>query len=164
MMATTAMPREQVYIFKRTTVDNSVSWELEQEISDQSSGFTHLVSGDKFGVSVSLDGERLAVGAHGDEGHGGKSLSGAVYIFKRTTVDSTVSWNLEKELSKKSNELTGLDSGDYFGTSISLSGERLAVGAHLDDGHGTGNDDGTDTGSVYVFKRTTVGQHRQAGQ
>ena len=146
-----------VYIFKRTTVGNSASWELEQEISDQSSGFTNLVSGDKFGVSVSLDGERLAVGAHGDEGHGGKSLSGAVYIFKRTTVDSTVSWNLEKELSKKSNELTGLDSGDYFGTSISLSGERLAVGAHLDDGHGTGNDDGTDTGSVYVFKRTTVG-------
>ena len=146
-----------VYIFKRTTVGGTVSWQLEQEISDQSSGFNNLASGDKFGGSVSLDGDRLAVGAHGDEGHGGKSLSGAVYIFKRTTVGGTVSWQLEKELSKKSNELTVLDSGDYFGTSISLSGDRLAVGAHLDDGHGTGNDDGTDTGSVYIFKRTTVG-------
>ena len=66
-----------VYIFKRT----GTTWVLEQEISDQSTGFTALESDDRFGTSVALDSNRLAVGAPRDDGHSG-SNTGAVYIFK----------------------------------------------------------------------------------
>ena len=52
-----------VYVFKRT----GTTWALEQEVSDQNSGFTNFVARyDHFGGSVSLDGDRLAVGAYGD--------------------------------------------------------------------------------------------------
>ena len=56
-----------VYVFKRT----GTTWSLEQKISDQSTGFTSLLSGDRFGYSVALDGERLAVGAYNDDGISG---------------------------------------------------------------------------------------------
>ena len=128
-----------VYIFKRT----GSTWALEQELSDQSSGFTDLKRGDEFGTFVALDGERLAVGVPKDQGTSGAG-TGAVYIFKRT--GST--WALEQELSDQSSGFTDLKAGDAFGTSLSLEGSYLAVGAPLDDGY-----TGTDTGAVYIFKR-----------
>ena len=120
------------------------TWALEQEISDQSSGFTALRAGDWFGHSVSLGGDRLAVGAPYDDGHSGTS-TGAVYVFKRTGT----TWALEQEISDQSSGFTALRAGDWFGHSVSLGGDRLAVGAPYDDGHS-----GSSTGAVYVFKRT----------
>ena len=73
MMVLVALIRGLSMFLKRT----GTTWALEQEISDQSSGFTSLLSGDKFGYSVSLDGDRLAVGANGDDGHSGTN-TGAV--------------------------------------------------------------------------------------
>ena len=131
-----------VYIFKRT----GMNWSLEQEISDQATGFKVLEYRDHFGQSVSLTDDRLAVGAHEDDGYGGDDDSGAVYIFKRTGT----TWGLEKELSKTANSLTMLDDDDEFGQSVSLTDDRLAVGAIGDDGYG-GDDD---SGAVYIFKRT----------
>ena len=51
------------------------------------------MAGDYFGWSVGLDGDRLAVGAWGDQGYSGAS-NGAVYIFKRTGR----SWGLEQAI------------------------------------------------------------------
>ena len=45
--------------------------------------FTALKVSDVFGHSVSLDGDRLAVGAQGDDGASG-SGTGAVYVFKKS--------------------------------------------------------------------------------
>ena len=129
-----------VYIFKRT----GTTWTLEQEISDQASGFTVLESLDFFGYSVSLDGDRLAVGAYGDVGHSGDA-TGAVYIFKRTGTN----WALEQEISDQETGFDSLWSSDYFGYSVSLDENRLAVGAYLDYGHS-----GDSTGAAYIFKRT----------
>ena len=129
-----------VYIFKKT----GVTWSLQAEIADQSSGFNQLQSGDEFGSSLALDGDRLAVGAPFDDGHSG-SKTGAVYIFKRS---GTV-WFLEKEISDQSSGFNQLESGDEFGSSLALDGDRLAVGAPFDDGHS-----GATTGAVYVFKRS----------
>ena len=44
-----------------------------------------------------------------------------------------------------------LDVDDYFGTSVSLDGTRLAVGAERDDGVG---DALSDSGAVYLFTFT----------
>ena len=129
-----------VYIFKRT----GATWKLEQEISDQASGFTVLQPLDFFGYSVSLDGDRLAVGAYGDTGHSGYE-TGAVYIFKRTGT----TWHLEQEISDQETGFNHLWGSDYFGYSVSLDENRLAVGAYLDYGHS-----GDSTGAVYIFKRT----------
>ena len=47
--------------------------------------------------------------------------------FKRTGT----TWNLEQEILNKSGSFTNLNDGDYFGYSVSLDGDRLAVGAYV---------------------------------
>ena len=139
------------YIFKR----NGAVWELEQEISDKAGSLPRLEIHDEFGFNVSLDGNRLVVGAPEDNGAGNISNSGAVYIFKRTNA----AWRLEQEISKQTTDasnkilgLTRLKANDHFGTRVALDGERLVVGAYKDDGaNNTSN-----SGAVYIFKRTNA--------
>ena len=137
-----------VYIFKH---DGS-RWTLEQELSDQPIGFTVLESGDFFGSSVSLRGDRLAVGAPQDNGWGTDgtdgSATGATYIFKRLEE----AWVLEQELSDQETGFTDLKTGDQFGTSVAIDGDYLAVGAPQDDGWGTSGSNGENTGATYIFK------------
>ena len=132
-----------VYVYKKVGPD----WVLEQKIFKQVSSI--LKAADWFGQSVSLDGDRLAVGAHLDDAPGGCSNCGAVYIFKRTGAV----WTLEEVIADGENIggtiFDDLASHDYFGRSVSLSGDRLAVGAYSDDVTGCG-----DCGAVYIFKRT----------
>ena len=91
---------------------------------------------DYFGGSVSIsgDGDYAIVAAHFDDNDNGPG-SGSVYIFKRTGS----SWT-EIDI------LTASDgaANDYFGGSVSMSGEYAIVGAQYDD------DKGTDSGSAYV--------------
>ena len=110
-----------------------------------------------FGVSVSLNGtgDRLAVGASGDENHG-TARAGAAYLF--TFADGDFSGGrlaavVGKGQTGGSNVDVAALEGDSFGRSVSLnrSGDRLAVGAYFDDGddNGTGN-----AGAVYLFTFT----------
>jgi hypothetical protein len=115
---------------------------------------------DRFGDSVSIAGDMLAVGASeedsaatgidGEEDGNQVGDSGAVYVFQRR--DGV--WDRDAYV-KASN--TG--AGDFFGASVSLSGDTLAVGAYGEDsaaagagGDGT-DDSATDSGAVYVFER-----------
>jgi len=95
------------------------------------------VAGDLFGVSVALssDGNRLAVGAASNDGNG--TDSGHVRVFD---------WNGSAWVQAGS-DIDGEDVGDQFGVSVALSsdGNRLAVGASLNDGGGF------DSGHVRVF-------------
>ena len=116
-------------------------------------------SGDSFGWSVSLSGDTLAVGAYtegsgatgvnGDQTDNNASASGAVYVFTR----SNGVWSQQAYL-KPSNT----DAFDYFGRSVSLSSDTLAVGAYREDSGATGvNGDQTDnnasnSGAVFVRK------------
>ena len=132
-----------VYIFKRT----GTTWTLERKIEDGSDGFNHLDANDDFGLSVSLDDDRLAVGAYWDDGkNNGTTNAGAVYIFKRTGT----TWALERKIEDGSDGFNNLDAGDYFGRRVSLNGDRLAVGAHWDDGKNNGT---PRAGAAYIFKR-----------
>ncbi|WP_457852900.1 beta strand repeat-containing protein [Sinorhizobium medicae] len=115
---------------------------------------------DGFGGSVSLNGagDRLAVGANLDDGFGNRVKdSGAVYLFSFT--DAAFSGGtLEAVIGKgytggKNVDVAALENDDWFGHSVSLnaSGDRLAVGANLDDGFGNGV---KDSGAVYLFSFT----------
>lgn len=115
---------------------------------------------DYFGSSVSLsaDGNTLAVGAPGEDGNGlgesNNSLvdSGAVYVFEY----SSGLWT-QKDYLKASSAGTG----DAFGSSVSLSGDgaSLAVGAPFEDswdigiGGDSSDDSAEDSGAVYLFYR-----------
>ena len=121
-----------------------------------------LEAGDTFGTSVSLDGNRLAVGAKQDDGIGnafsGTGNTGAVYLF--SFADSLFSTPLAEATYGKGYSgakdfgFIGLEANDAFATSVSLDGNRLAVGANQDDGFGTTGpfDIAPDrTGAVYLF-------------
>jgi len=114
---------------------------------------------DSFGNAVALDGERLVVGASGedssatgidgDEQDNSASLAGAVYVFTR----QGTSWSQEAYI-KASN--AGFE--DHFGVTVSLSGERLVVGAPFEDSDATGvnGSEGNHTffqgsGAAYLF-------------
>lgn len=90
---------------------------------------------DRFGWSVAVSGDVAFVGSIGAEGV--VNGSGAVYVYRW---DGAV-WNLEQKLFASD----GID-GQYFGSSLSVSGDRVLVGAWLDD------DNGFQSGSAYVFR------------
>ncbi len=74
-----------------------------------------------FGCSIALSGETLAVGAYQTE------QAGAVFVYTRTAQ----SWSFQAVLKAENAR-----SGDYFGYSVSLSGDTLVVGAFREDGSG----------------------------
>ena len=90
---------------------------------------------DSFGTSVSIAGGHAVVGASGNDDNG--SSSGSAYIFVN---NHNGSWSQQAKLT--ADDAAG---GDGFGYSVSLDGDQAVVGAY-------GNDDnGTDSGSAYVF-------------
>jgi plastocyanin len=93
-------------------------------------------AGDHFGVSLSSDGNNIVVGADRDDDNG--SDSGSAYVYR---------WN-EETLSYNEYKLTASDgsSEDYFGSSVSISGDYVAVGSYNDD------DGGSNSGSVYIYQ------------
>ncbi len=126
-----------------------------------------LFGDDAFGSSVSLDGTRLAVGAPTDDRSGvdgGTSNEGVVYLYTFTNGlfgGGALQGIIGEDFVGGNNIDVTLFDGDFFGSSVSLSGTRLAVGATQDDGSGT---DGTSNeGAVYLFTFTdmsfTTGSH-----
>ncbi len=97
---------------------------------------------DRFGASVALSGDWLAVGAPG-EGHDGVPLAegngeGAVYLFRRNAADEWI-----EHVRLKPHDL---ESREWFGHSVDLEGDRLIVGAPYFYGLG-------EQGSLYTFER-----------
>ncbi|MCH2161083.1 MAG: hypothetical protein MK085_04335 [Phycisphaerales bacterium] len=90
---------------------------------------------DNFGTTVSISGEKVVVGAPGNDDNGNNS--GSAYIFKR---NRSGSWSEVAKLNASDGE-----DDDRFGGSASIAGETVVVGAHGDDDQGPG------TGSAYIF-------------
>jgi hypothetical protein len=79
---------------------------------------------DYFGVSVSLDGNRLAVGSHGNDGFTNSSSAiGAVYLYQFTdSVFSNISLTSKIGFGYtggKNYNLSTLNGSDQFGQSVS---------------------------------------------
>jgi hypothetical protein len=100
-----------------------------------------LAVSDRYGLSVSISGETAIIGTRATVQ--GVVGTGSAYIFSKNTDGNWV------EIQK----LTASDalSNDYFGTSVSISGDNLIVGAPNTD------DRGGDSGSAYLFERMNNG-------
>jgi hypothetical protein len=114
------------YIFRF----NGLNW-IEEVKLTASDG----LPGDRFGQSVSLDGDIALVGAVGDDDNG--ETAGAAYIFQRV---GTI-WIEQSKL--KPGDGAAFDN---FGRSVSLSGDYALLGAGGDD------DSGPYSGSAYLFR------------
>ena len=98
---------------------------------------------DKFGTRVAVSGDTAVVGAFGEDAGG--SSAGAAYVFQRNEGGAD-NWG---EVTK----LTASDAQaeDWFGSSVTISGDTAVVGARYEDAGGT------DAGAAYVFQRDQGG-------
>ena len=92
------------------------------------------VQEDYFGQDVSISGNTIFIGAYGDDEKSSKA--GAAYLFQRI-----------QEQWKEMNKIVASDgdANDYFGFSVSISGQQAVVGAYGDE------DNGGASGSIYVY-------------
>ncbi|MCX7554850.1 hypothetical protein OS175_13300 [Marinicella sp. S1101] len=82
----------------------------------------NISADDGFGQAVSLDGNRAVIGAYGDQGIINDNL-GAAYVYEF----DGVKWNEAQKLKPEN-----LGTFGYFGWSVSLSGDRVLIGAFID--------------------------------
>lgn len=113
---------------------------VARELRGQDSG-----AGDLFGWHVASDGRSLLVGAPGHGAAG--AFSGASYVFER----SPAGW---VEVAKL--EAANAAAGAVFGSSGSVAGERLCVGAPSESSVEFLS------GAVYVFRRGSSGWREQS--
>lgn len=112
------------YVFRR----NGHVWEFETKL-----GHETLEPGDQFGDSVCVSGDRVVVGAWGDDG------VGRAYVYEHTVNG----WGTPRVLAPDDGELD-----DRFGCSVDTSGNAIVVGSygHEHDGNSAW------AGSAYVFR------------
>ena len=120
--------RAYVYVRSGTT------WTLQGQLGP-GDPFVHS---DQFGYSVSVSGDTLVVGARFDDVSPGLAGSATVFVRSGTT------WTKQQKLVASDGA-----SGDFFGESVSVSGDTVVVGASGADSPG-----GVDTGSADVFVRS----------
>ena len=102
---------------------------------------------DKFGYSVAVADDTAVIGAYGDDGNGADS--GAAYVFTR----NRGIWSQAAKLTASTGKPY-----DNFGFSVAVDGatNTVVVGAPGGD-RNEGDDDATDSGSVYVFVKPATG-------
>lgn len=91
---------------------------------------------DEFGAAISISGNTAVITSFADNDNGERS--GSAYVF-----DLSTGQQLFKLLASDG------AAGDVFGNSVSLSGNLAIIGAKSDD------DNGVDSGSVYLFDIST---------
>jgi hypothetical protein len=91
---------------------------------------------DRFGTAIAANSQFILIGSPRDDDHG--SSCGSVYLF------DTVS----RKFLRKITPADGA-AGDEFGAAISTCGTRAFLGARFED------DQGTNSGSAYLFDLTT---------
>jgi len=95
-----------------------------------------------FGRSVAIAGDIIVVGAYV-----ANNDRGSAYVFKHTGT----TWTQQAKLTASDGA-----ANDWFGLSVAISGNTVVVGANLDD------DNGTASGSAYVFTLTGTAWTQQA--
>ncbi|MEL6525735.1 MAG: hypothetical protein AAFQ07_08495, partial [Chloroflexota bacterium] len=96
------------------------------------------IQNDNFGERLALEGDTAVIGASGTSL--GADNVGVAYVYTRIGD----AWTQQAMLTASDGTLD-----DYFGTSVGISGNTIAVGAVRDD-----NEQGTDAGALYIFERS----------
>ena len=131
-----------VYVFTRISSSNQIeSWTQRTKIFSSDGA-----AQDNFGFSVSLYGDTALIGASGDDGNG-KTDSGAVYIFTRSSSSSSIESSSLKWTEQQKIYASDAAISDSFGSSVSLYGDMALISSREDDDNAL-----TNSGSVYVFK------------
>ena len=117
-----------------------------------------LEADDRFGSAIAYSGERLAIGAAGDDGiNNHRRNSGAVYLFdvpggstSQISFNSMIGRGYQEENTSgaRSTGVADLGGLDTFGASVAMDGTRLIVGAPNDDGESNST---SNVGKVYTF-------------
>ena len=144
------------YVFVR---DGMGTWSQQAYLKASNTDF-----GDNFGMSVSVSGDTIVVGAdredssatgvNGNQADNSLDFAGAAYVFVRDAMDN---WSQQAYL-KASN--TGMN--DSFGWSVAANGDRVLVGAYLESSDATGangnqnNENAPGSGAAYVFVRDAM--------
>jgi hypothetical protein len=99
---------------------------------------------DSFGCSVVIEGDRIVIGAPGDD-----SGTGSAYVFRESGLDN---WSEVEKLTVSDGETI-----DYFGYSVAISGSHIVCGADGDSVNGILS------GSASVFRGPIVTVNEAAG-
>lgn len=118
--------RGAAYLYKRT----GATWKLLTTLTVSNSA-----AGSRFGSAVSISDGALVIGAPTADDVA-IPASGAAYLFAR----SGMSWSLQAQLTAP-----GLATSDAFGSSVSISGESVVIGAPGSS---------SQRGAAYVFARS----------
>jgi hypothetical protein len=118
-----------VYVFTRT----GTTWSQQQKLIASDPFHT-----DELGTSVAISGDTI-VACSPDKRNAPLNNAGAAYVYVR----SGSLWSEQQKLTA-----SDADMNDAFGTSVSISGETVIVGARGDD-----TPAGVDAGAAYVFVR-----------
>ncbi len=110
---------------------------------------------DYFGTSVSISGNYVIVGAYyeDEDAVGGATLSsaGSAYLFAKDQ-GGTDTWGQVKKIVASDRA-----ANDYFGRSVSISGNYVIVGAYQEDEDATGGSPYVNAGSAYLFAKDQGG-------
>jgi len=121
------------YVFVRT----GSSWSEQTKLTASDGAANNY-----FGISVSVSGDTAVVGASG-----ANAAQGSAYVFVR----SGSIWSEQQKFTASDGA-----AADNFGHSVSVSGDTAVVGAVGDDDNGSGS------GSAYIFVRTGVSWSEEA--
>ena len=118
------------YVFVRS----GATWAQQQVLTAADGAFS-----DWLGVSVSLSADTVLAGTYSNDNAGGVN-AGAAYVFLR----SGTTWTQQQKLLASDGAAE-----DFFGLSVSVSGDTALIGAWGDD-----NGWGPNAGAAYVFVRS----------
>ena len=152
--ASVAISGDTVVVGARGDDDNGIGYgtaylfERNEGGMDNWGEVTELLAVDRdehdiFGGSVAINGDLVVVGARGD--NDGGPVNNSAYLFERNEggVDN---WGEVTKLVASDD-----DSFNNFGISVAIRGDSIVVGATGDD------DNGTNSGSAYLFERNEGG-------
>ena len=113
---------------------------------------TKLVAADRavennLGTAVAISGNYAVIAGAEIPSKGAPSNCNCVYVFEK---NSTGDW---KQLQK----LIAPDAADGFGFSVSISGDRIVIGAPGEDLDDKGSNSFIGAGAAYVYERNTAG-------
>ena len=109
--------------------DNGSGWQLTTQLNSDNSETS-------FGSSLALNDGAAIIGAYQDDDLA--AFAGSAYIFR----ESGSSWSQEAKLFANDGAIL-----DWFGRGVDINGSRVVIGAPWDD------DDGSKSGSAYVFEK-----------